>query len=601
MSELNNKKKIDTQPQSTIFSSATGGHASATKRKIAPFISLGAVFLVLLSTLITLLIVFREEPEETPPKFDVWEGESSIGNAAHLAYPLIDENSVTEIDIYNDGESYTFIKYWLEDSGTYDWRIKGTEKIDLNATNFEVLRMWLCQATTKTPIRNASEDELENYGVDKANHNGYTVTFLEKDAISGEDVEKSYTVRIGEKSSSKDNIYYAYIEGRPHVYKLAAGLVQYTEYERFDYYSPVINTFFGGETQALMGIDRFDIYLTNGSNTSLTDVVSLRVNEKGDTTVEFKAVYGFDSLGRRRTTIASTTYASSVFTTLYTAFGGERVVAINPTSEELASFGLCPEQEKYFINVEFSENASFKHASYKNYEPSLYISRLIDDCYYVLSEYFGQEVIVKVPKSTLNFLGETSEKLILWTDTNSVKTGFYDAITETETEPGVEKLVLKTPTNEETFILSYDQDTDILTVTGVTSGLVFKDNPDAETSFEKNRFRNLYVYLVYFPFVHEFNGMTDSETLEYITNESLKYSITSYRNDGTAIRYSYYATSASLAIEKVESGVVTSDGYVWEEPSYGNICAMEEIRRVINAIDKLLAGEDLLPDEDILG
>ena len=86
-----------------------------------------------------------------------------------------------------------------------------------------------------------------------------------------------------------------------------------------------------------------------------------------------------------------------------------------------------------------------------------------------------------------------------------------------------------------------------------------------------------------------------------INEDNFKYSITAYRNDGKVIKYSYYSTSASLAIERVEEGTVTGDGVSWGTPTYGNICAMEEIRTVTKAIDKLLAGEELLPDEDILG
>ena len=611
----NNKSTIFSsgeENKSTIFASDTSAGVKPKRKALVgglisggvltTIIVLAVVLIILIATLVTLIFVFKDNGEgKDPPKFDIWEGESSIGNTAHLAYPLIEENSVTKIDVYREGEKYSLIQYWLEDSGTYDWRIEGTEKMDLNATNFEILRMWVCQATTKSPIRNATSEQIETYGVDKEKHNGYTVYFTE----NGQ--EKSYTVRIGEKSSSKDNVYYAYIEGRNHIYKINANAVKQISYEKYEYLSPVINTFFAGETQALMGIDRFDIYLTNGDNTALNDVVSIRVNERGDTTVEFKAVYGTDLLGRRRTTIASTTHATSVFAALYTEFAGERVMAVDPSDEELKAFGLAPEQEKYFINVEFAENATFKSPSFKNLEPSLYISRSIDGYHYVLSEYFGQRAVVKVASASLSFLGEGTEKLIKWTDTNSIKTGFYETITENETEPGLEKLVLKikkdaeSPTVEETFILDYDKVNDILTVTGTETGLVFKDDKSADSSFTKNRFRNLYVYLLYFPFINSFNDMTEEKTQEYINEDNFKYSITAYRNDGKVIKYSYYSTSASLAIERVEEGTVTGDGVSWGTPTYGNICAMEEIRTVTKAIDKLLAGEELLPDEDILG
>ncbi len=591
MSEINKN-------ESTIFGASSSGTYTKkpSKRNLITFISLGAVLLLLITALVVAIILINRDNggNVTPPKFDIWEGEDIYGNA-HLAYPLIDEDKVTRIEIYNEGKEYSFIQHWDESLGKYDWRIEDYEKIDLDATDFEMLRMWLCTATTKTPIRNATDKQLATYGIDKEKYNGYKITYK-----SGE-TEKSYTVRLGEKSSSKDNVYYAYIEGRGHIYKLPADLAKYASHESYEYLSPAISAFFSSETHALLGIDRFDIYLTNGSNVDLKDVVSIRVNEKGETTVEFKAIYGTDAYGRRRTTIASTSFITTVFKTLYTALIGDRVVAVEPSEEELREFGLASEQEKYFLNVEFSDNASFASASYKNKEPSLYISRLTNGNYYVLSEYYGQRVIVELDEGTLNFLGEDMSKLIRWTDTNSIKTGFYEGITETETDPGLDKLILRTENNNEAFVLSYDKALDSLTVTAEKSGLVFKDNSEAQSSFEKNKFRNLYVYLLYFPFINSFNEMTSEETIEYIKDENIVYSITAYRNDETVVRYTYYRMSASLAIEKVETGEISGDGVKWNTPDYGNIVAMEEIRRVTTAIDKLLAGENLLPDEDILG
>ena len=72
------------------------------------------------------------------------------------------------------------------------------------------------------------------------------------------------------------------------------------------------------------------------------------------------------------------------------------------------------------------------------------------------------------------------------------------------------------------------------------------------------------------------------------------------RNDETVVRYSYYSISGSLAVERVETGKVKNGEIVFDAPTYGNICEKEQIRRATNAIDKLLAGEELLPDEDIL-
>ena len=583
------EESVAVEQSSTVVATKQKG-----SKKTAIIFALLSAFLGVLIIALAALMIFKPDPIEEPPKFDVWEGEDVYGNAAHLMYPLVNEDNVTKMDIYKDGETFSFIQYWDENVGKYDWRVEGIEIIDLNMTSFEMLRMWLCTITTKTPIRNVSEEDLKTYGVDKASENGFTVYYTENG------VEKSHTVRIGEKTSLSTNEYYAYYEGRNHVYKISTDVVTQVSANKLAYLSPVINTFFEGATQSLMGIDRFDIYLTDGTNTKLNDVVSIQVNEKGETSVEFKAIYGPDSLGRRRTTIAATSYVNTVFSTLYTAFSGSEVVAINPSDKELEAFGLADKQEKYFINVEFSDNAVFASSTYKDKEPSLFISRKIDTFYYVMSEYYGIKTVVKVEEASLSFLGESSFLLLKWTDTNSIKTGFFETLTQTETAPGLEKIFVWTPKSEDTFTLSYDASIDELTAYAEKAGLTFKDDNTQGASFDRNKFRNLYVYMLYFPFIYSFNEMSDEATLEYIKEENLVYSITALRNDETVVRLTYYSISASLAVECVEEGEVIDGEFVFGAPSYGSICEKEQIRRVTNAIDKLLAGEELLPDEDIL-
>ena len=589
-SEESKKKKSGTKK--AIAGATVAGAASLTGKTIVLFSVLGAVLLAL-SVALVLVIVIKPFEGTDPPKFDVWEGEDTYGNAAHLAYPLIEEDTVTKMDIYVSGEEYSFIKYWDENMGKYDWRIEGIEQIDLDATAFEMLRMWLCTVPTQTPVRNITNEKMVEYGLDKEKENGYTVYY---NSDSG---EKSYTVRIGEKTSASGDYYYAYIEGRNHAYKFLADLVTYSQYPKIKYLSPTINTFFSGETQALMGIDKFDIYLTDGSNTSLKNVITIKAKDRTETSVSFEAIYGVDEFGRRRTTVANSTYASSVFASLYLTFVGSEVVCIMPTEDDLREFGLDSETEKYFINVEFADNASFASASYKNKEPSLYISREMGEYHYVLSQYYGEKVVVKVLKSSLSFLGEESHDLFQWTDVNSITTGFYESITQDEDSVGLKEITVKTGTNEETFYLSYDSSKDELTVTCKNRDLVFKDDNN-KTGFERNVFRNLYVYMLYFPFINSFNATSDEATLEFIKPENVIYSITAVRNDNSAVRYTYYKKDANFAIESIENGKLKNGELIWDAPTYGNIVTTEQISLVTNAIDIVLKGEYLLPDEDVL-
>ncbi len=585
---------------STIVSTAVA--TTITAKTIAIFAVLGVVLVGLIVGLV-LAIVFLREPEEES-RFDIWEGEMAFGNAAHLAYPLIENEEVTKIDIKNESGSYSFVSVWDEDLAKYDWRIDSCDDVALNKTSFEMLRMHLCTATTKDPIRNASRKDLEDCGVDESCKSVYTL-YYEKDGK-----ENSYTVRIGNRTNSSDGTYYAYIEGRNHIYKFAGDMTNYTNQSLLYYLSPSINSFFANETHALLGIDRFQIY--SAKDDAIKSIVKIVATERDETkaTVTFNAIYPTDDSGRDKTTVASTLHLTDVFSTLYLTFLGNEVVALSPTDDELEKFGLSDSDEKYLLSVDFATTASFVNSSAKQNEPELLISKKIEDSYYILSKYFDKDIIVKISSETLSFLGEDPYSLIKWTDTNSITSGFYESITydASRGEPGVNKIVIKASKddsaqtfNEETFILNYNEKTEFLSVSALNSGLKFEDNDEAESSYDKNWFRNLYVYFLYYPFIDEFNTMSKEEMAEYESDENIVYSITAYKNDGTVVRYTYYKIDINFAFEKAEKGTVDENGVLtFEKPIYDFTAKMTQIRKVCKAIDLLLSGERVTPDDQIL-
>lgn len=583
------------------ITTAAAAGAIATKT-IITFVILGVVLVGLITGLV-LAIVFLREPEEKP-RFDIWEGEAAFGNAAHLAYPLIENNEVTKIDIKNESGSYSFVSVWDESLAKYEWRIDSCTDIALNKTSFEMLRMHLTTATTKSPIRNASQKDLKDCGVDEDCKNVYTL-YYKRDGK-----ENSYTVRIGNRTNSSDGTYYAYIEGRNHIYKLAGDMTNYTHKSLLYYLSPSINSFFENETHALLGIDRFQIY--SAKEDAIKSIVKIIATERDETkaTVTFNAIYPTDDSGRDKTTVASTLYLTEVFSTIYLTFLGDEVVALSPTEEELKKFGLSDDDEKYLLSVDFASTASFANSLAQQSEPELLISKKIEDSHYILSKYFDKDIIVKISSETLAFLGNDPYSLIKWTDTNSITSGFYETINPDieRNKPGVNKIVIKASKddssnlfNEETFILNYNTKTDFLSVDALNSGLKFEDNNEAESSYDKNWFRNLYVYFLYYPFIDEFNTMSKEEIAKYESDENIVYSITAYKNDGTAVRYTYYKIDVNFAFEKAEVGTINEDGSVtFEKPIYDFTAKMTQIRKVCKAIDLLLSGERVTPDDQIL-
>ncbi len=570
-----------------------------TKKTIITFSVLGAVLLCLIAGLIVVLVTGNDEGDD-PNKItvDVWEGEGVYGTKVLLAYPMIEEASITKIEIFSENGDYEFVQGWDETKGAYKWQLKGTEDVEINLSMFEMLRMWLSIATTKDPVRNATDEQLKDYGVDESCKNGYTVYFTDENKK-----EQSYRVRIGNKVLSDSDIYYAYIEGRNHVYKLDNDIFTYTAYPKTKYLKPIINTFFSSNTNAYMGVDKFAIYQTNGNNTTLSNILSASVSEKTESSVEFKIVYAPDEYGRKRTTIASTSYLTEIFSLLYTSFTGEEVVSVDPSEDELKSFGLASDDQKYFIDATFAADASFASGSFKSKDPSFYVSKSINGYNYVLSKYYNKDIVVRLADTTFSFLKTDNTSLLKWTDTTSIKSGFNESITENSDTgaPGLNKIVLKTPNNEEVFILTTENGVNsdgekitILTVKGEKSGLVFKDNINTSLAEDKNQFRTLFVNLLYYPFIEDFNKKTNEEIEKIIKEGNIAYSITAYRNDGVVVKYDYYELDVNLAMEVAHTGKLNTDGTVtYDAPEYNYIVTMKHIRQVCEVIDKLMAGEHI--------
>ncbi len=591
-----NKQQLETNETEVVAKKS-----NTSEKKIITFSILGAVLLALIVSVVLVLTLVKEPEEESI--FDIWEGEAAFGNAAHLAYPMIDDhNDVIKLEVENESGTFTFLQVWDEGSATNVWRMEEYKDVAINKTAFEMLRMHVCTQTTKTPMRNVTEKQMQDWGVDSSCKTKYTLYFKE----NGQ--EKSYTVRIGKPANESGGTYCAYIEGRNHIYKFGGDACEYVFRSKTSYLNPTISTFFQNDTFALLGIDAFEISLTKQSN--ISPVVKINVNERDDTAVDFKATYSEEILGKKRTTVASTSYLNSVFSTLYVKFEGNDVMAIDPDEETLKKYGLSASDEKYLISVTFASSASFASPSYQNREPELFVSREIDGYYYVLSKYHQRNMIVQVNKNALPFLGEDEYSLIKWTDVTSITTGFFESLCKSTEEdiPGIDKIIVKSfknedekTYNEEVFNLFYDEAADVLRVKAQNSGLEFIDDNNPPTSYDRNWFRNLYRYFLTYPFIYNFNTMTSEEIAKYEKDENIAYSITAYLGDGKVVRYTYYKIDVNLAFEKAEEGIHLGNGNVdWGAPVYDYTSSMTYIRKVCKAVDVLLSGERLTPEDELL-
>lgn len=599
------KKIIVAATVGGVAAGAAAGAAVGTSIGLKTIISLVVLGVVLIGLIIgvSCLLMFGNTDsvgtDTNTVKIEAVDGEDVFNDSILLVYPMIESKQLTKIEIFTESGDYEFYQAWNEDTGSYKWKIKGYESILLNQTSFEMMCVWLTTVTSKEPVRNATEQQLKDFGVDESCKNGFKIHFTDEN-----DEEKSYRVRVGNRAYyDETELYYAYVEGRNHVYKVDNDVKSYSSHPVLRYMQPVINTFFTSETDAIRGVEKFAIYLTKDNESYLSPVINVNLLEKGESAIEFEVVYAPDKFGRKRRTIASTEYLTEIYRLLYTSFVGDEVVLVEPTDEKLKEYGLSKSDEKFFIDASFTSDASFASASYKNKEPSFYISKKIQGNHYVLSKYHGKDVVVKISADYLEFLKTDNDSLLKWTDTTSVKSGFYESI-EANTAtgaPGVEKIIVKTKNASETFVLSteattneYGEFVDILVVRGLNSGLVFRDDINADDPEDKNQFRTLYVHLLYYPFIEDFNMKSDEEIDEIANGENIAFSLTAYLKDGSIVKYDYYELSVNLAMECETRGYVNGDGGVtYNEPSYNYIVTMEHVRNVIRVTEALLKGEHI--------
>ena len=567
-----------------------------TKKNIIIFSVLGAVILLLLAGIAVAFFTIDNSSDDTPT-IDVWEGEDIWGTTVHLAYPMIERADVTKVTLFDEnGDSFEFTQAWDELKGANKWVIKGYDSVVMNLSSFELLATWLGTATTKEPIRNATEKQLKDFGVDESCKRGYEIFY--KDSTGK---EQSHKVRIGNKVVGQD-LYYSYIEGRKHVYLLDGDTYSCVTKTKLDYMMPIVNMYFESDTATLSGVKKFAIYKTLSSDDQLLNI--LTVSSAGKSSGSFNVSFPKDKYGHAISTYASTDHLNSILPILYTSFSGNKVIAIDPDQEELKQYGLSESDQKHFIDVEFYDDAQFASSSYKTKEPSFYVSRDIGGTRYISSHFHGVKMVVSLDSEIFEFLDDSDASLIKWTASQTLQMGFYETLVEDATRsdsPGLSTIILKTPNNEETFILTTETkvnsdgtSTVVLTATAQNSGLVFKDEYVEGSAGVSNQFRVLYTHLLYFPLANDFNRRSD-EDIEKIVNENeIVYSITAYRKDGVVVKYDYYALNYSLAMEKIQKGTVDGYGNVtFEKTSYDFIVKQEHIDNVCSVIDKLLAGEQI--------
>ncbi len=544
---------------------------------------------------------------EVPGNDPVPEAGEGLYYNALLMYPQVSAKNIVSLAIKNEKGDFTLVQKWDSASSTYSLRLKNYQSIPCDESMTTILASYLGTPLTQPPIRNATEEQLKNYGVDESCKNGYTLVYETENRE-----QKTVTVRIGDKVNSNTPTYYAYVEGRSNIYMLQAGVTGMMSLEEvffkgeLEYITPTIFKGFANATQALMGTDAFNVYKTtledkNGDGqvelTSLLSVL-LKSKDKSKDTVAFELILERGE-GGSKIALADNDFMGLIFADLFVEFKGESVVDIYTEDTDLSKYGLDIGQNHYFISAVFDETD-------KNGENRTFIldvSHEIDGYHYTIARFYDQSIglIIKIPKEQLYFINEDDKFLLEnYAATNTVLTGFYEYLHRDEEadEPGMKEITINTKDYKETFYIDYDILKGKLSVTTKNSGKTFID-VESDDVYERNQFSNLYTLLIFYPMPRRLNSMSQEELAEVMVEENMVYELIAERNDGKLLRYTYYKINASYAVAEYCEGQIEEGVKVWGSPTVVFDTTMGHVEKITDNYKIVMEGGKIRPDNII--
>lgn len=575
-------------------------------KKLIIFITLSILLAVSIVLAVNLPNWLKEE--EAPEENDVpvpEQGESVSGNAL-LLYPAFSQSDIKKITIKNANGEYTLVRKWIRDENAYRLRLEGCESIPCDLTKTAIIGAYVGTAITHDPVRNATKEQMEIYGVtDDTCQASYTVT-----RTDDKGKEYTYTVRIGDRAMTSANTYYASVDDRNVIYRIqagASGVSSFSEVlfaKNVDLLEAMVFAKFQTDAAALAGIESFRVFMTNFVDENgdelidMSNLVDIVLHEK----TEDSAI--FDVLIKRAngSTVAASAnvdYLKAVFKTLYTTFEGDNVVEILSDETDLEKYGLAVGQKRYYVSAVFSDKDSNGNNVMHNMEFSL----PKDGYCYTRAAIYDPSVhlIIKVPYESISFLDEDDENLIeRYTATDTVVAGFFEYMVADEESgaPGIKRLSIKTKTGYEMFNISYDSKIDFLSII-TDSGKKFEDAPNYTDTYERNQFANLYTLLSMYPMPRSINKMTDEQREKYIKEENIAYELIAERHDGVLLKYTYYQMDVNWAMAEYTTGVVKDGINTWEKGEIIFDTTMEQIRIITSSFDTVISGGKIRPDEII--
>lgn len=589
--------------------------SSENKKKII-IISLLALVLLALVLVYIFVIVPLTEPEPevpTPPPY-VAPGEGLYNNTMVTIYPQLDKSKITYLEVSNKNGTYAFHKYYDSTMEAEDMRIKGHESIDYDGSLYAMLLAYVYLPVSyqsnlekNAPMRDLTEEQMAVYGVTEDTCQAY-YTIGYKD---GTEETKYYTVYIGHATFTDETTYYVALKGRNTVYRFHQEGVETCMLVGVEsYLSPLVLKKYQNTTMAMLSIDRFGIGITR-PDTGKTELL-VQIENKGrnldGTSNMYDLLYQSRGTGKITKTGASAEYVSDAFTALYTTFMGDKVVALSPSIELLEQYGLGLNDECYMIEAYFAKlDDEGNRVDVPDSEKDSYairMSKLIDGYYYTLSDVYGDgnEMLIRVPQSTITFLGTDDKAIFEWAGTD-ISSLFYEYLmrNEEDGQPGMFELAVRIQRkNNTTGLIDYDTKLNFSIRDDGNGSIVATDNNGTkyETVNDKNEFVDFYTWLIRLPAPAAFNNMTEEEINALMADDSaLVFQLVARDNNDKVYRYTYYQIGDSLDVMVVvEKGEMDGGVMAFGEKQINFNATLSHIDVLRTKFQDLISGKDVTLD-----
>ena len=481
-----------------------------------------AFMMAFLAVGLAVYFIFLSDPVEQP--------DDTI-KVEHL-YEKVEPEHIAHINVHNGYGDYTLIPFL--DGATWDFYIKGYADYPLKAEVLAYFKAYVLNTpvvfdddTGEAKIlRDVTETELSEYGLDEASDPAYYEIYLE--GATG--AQKYVRVYIGRSMYTTKQSFYVMLESdRTTVYQVFKGMQESILQPISTYITPVIFQNIAYENSSSIMYQVGEFRLSKGTVGNMTDLIDAVVADKDmdKMTVTYRVRDTKEKLDITR-------MFTGCLNTVLAGMTGESVIAMNPDEATLDQYGLGENDTCFYLHVTYSADYGDRY----DQSLDLRVSELQEDGYYYLMSAKYKDILTRVTADVFECFTFNFEN---WVSTDT----FREKITD------VSGMTVKCEGYmDDTFDLVFDAEENVV-VTSRATGKVWRDT--VATGYNRNNFRSFFMVLLTNTNWESVSKVTD-EQIEAAKNnpDALLMTLTVTMRDGTVKEYKYYRISQFYAAISVD-------------------------------------------------